>query len=123
MKKTIKLEIPPQLEMLCSLLDTTIERVIQGFINDVSLAQGSNGSDERMMATDYFLRCGYGMHIFDYEQLGQMISGLNDIRYNVSSFGNSQIDAYRRYVKKELKIWHTYWLNEKARKTSQEKGQ
>ncbi len=123
MKKTIKLEIPPQLEMLCSLLDTTAERVIQGFINDVSMSRGSNGSDERMMATGYFLRRGHGMHIFEHEQLEEMLEGLNQIRYCSCSFGNSQIDAYRRYVKKELKSWHTGWLNEKAGKTSQEKGQ
>ena len=56
MKKTMKLDIPEQLELLCSLLETTPESILQGFINDVSQTVNSNGSDERVMATGYLLR-------------------------------------------------------------------
>ena len=116
MKKTITLEIPQQLEMLCNLLETTPERVIQGFIDDVSLSQRSNGSDERMMATDYLLRCGYGMQYFDYEQQQEMLEGLNQIRYDFYLFGNDQKAAYNRHVQKELKIWQSKWVKSKEQK-------
>jgi hypothetical protein len=123
MKKTITLEIPPQLEMLCSFLETTPERVIQGFINDVSLSRGSNGSDERMMATDYFLRCGHGIHLFDYDQQREMLEGLNQIRHDFYLFGNDQRAAYNRHAQKELKLWQSKWKKEKELKQEKEKGQ
>lgn len=58
MKRTITLEIPKQLELICELLETTPEQVLQAFINDVSLEVNSSGSDERRMAVEYFMRCG-----------------------------------------------------------------
>lgn len=67
MKQTIELNIPQQLQMLCELLETTPQKVLQSFIDDVSLEAGSNGSDERRMAVEYFMRVGYGMHRYDFE--------------------------------------------------------
>lgn len=116
MKKTITLEIPPQLEMLCDLLETTPQRVIQGFIDDVTLSQRSNGSDERMMATDYFMRCGYGMHLFEFDQVQEMLEGLNQIRYDFYLFGNDQMAAYKRHAQKELKQWQSKWKKVKEQK-------
>ncbi|SRR6266498_491742 len=116
MKKTITLEIPKQLEMLCNLLETTPERVIQGFVDDVSLSQRSNGSDERMMATDYFMRCGYGMHLFEFDQVQEMLEGLNQIRYDFYSFGNDQMAAYKQHAQKELKQWQSKWKKVKEQK-------
>jgi hypothetical protein len=116
MKKTITLEIPPQLEMLCNLLGTTPQRVIQGFVDDVSLSQRSNGSDERMMATGYFIRCGYGMHIFEFDQVQEMFEKLDQLRYDSYMFYTGQRTAYNRYVQKELKQWQTKWKKVKEQK-------
>ena len=123
MKKTITLDIPPQLEMLCTLLETTPQKVIQGFIHDVSLSLGSNGSDERMMATEYFMRCGYGMHLLDYQEQEQMLEELNQIRYNFYHFGNDEMAAYKLYARKEIKTWHHRWENVKREKTAKGEGQ
>jgi len=60
MKQMIELNVPKQLELLCDLLETTPQQILQGFINDVSLEVNSNGSDERRMAVEYFMRCSYG---------------------------------------------------------------
>jgi hypothetical protein len=113
MKKNITLEIHPQLKMLCSLLDVAPEKVIQGFIDDVSQNLYSNGSDERLMAADYFMRCCYGMEIFDYEDIEEMFAGLDLIRYGPSSTGYGQMDVYKSHVKKKLKKWHAMWKKEK----------
>jgi len=120
MKKTITLEIPTQLEMLCSLLETTPQRIIQGFIDDVSLSQQSSGSDERMMATDYLLRRGYGMQFFDYDLQEEMLEELNQVRCEYYKFGNDQMAEYKKYVQKELNAWHTRWKQVKEQK--QEEG-
>jgi hypothetical protein len=55
MKKTMNLDIPRQLELLCSLLETSPEKLLQGFIHDLCRTQHSNGSDERLLAGEYFL--------------------------------------------------------------------
>lgn len=77
MKQTITLEIPKQLQMLCELLETMPQQVLQIFINDMSLEVGSSGSDERRMAVEYFMRVRYGMHRYEFEEIEQMFDGLN----------------------------------------------
>lgn len=41
----------------------------------------SGGSDERNMATSYFIRCGYGMHRYTNEHVEQKFDGLNWLRW------------------------------------------
>jgi hypothetical protein len=76
-----------------------------------------------MLATDYFLRCGYGMNFFDYDQQVEMLEGLNQIRYNFYYFGNDQMKAYRRHARKQLKAWQTRWQKEKEQKPQEGEGQ
>lgn len=123
MKKTIKLDIPKQLELLCSLLETTPERLLQGFIDDVTRTGQSNGSDERMMAAAYFLRCGYGIHCFDYEQAETILMELDCIRYERYQFGNEKEAEYRKHLQKRLKEWYTRWQKVKKEQSLREDGQ
>lgn len=106
MKTQITLEIPKQLQLLCLLLETTPEQILQGFINDVSLEVGSNGSDERMMAVEYFLRVGYGMHRYDYEDIETMFDGLNWLRFQ--QYGKKG-KAFETLQKQFLKEWFIEW--------------
>ena len=39
---------------------TTPAEVLEGFINDLIGGEASRGSDERLLASDYYDRCGYG---------------------------------------------------------------
>ena len=39
---------------------TTPAEVLEGFINDLVDGSYTRGSDERMLASDYYERCGYG---------------------------------------------------------------
>ena len=39
---------------------TTPEEVLEGFINDLIGGSQTRGSDERMLARQYYDRCGYG---------------------------------------------------------------
>ena len=109
MKKTISLDIPRQLELLCTLMDTTPQELLQSFIHDVSRTPEGNGSDEREMATEYLLRRGYGMHRFDYIQFRTMLLELDAIRYERCQFAMDHEVAYKRHVRKRLKEWYTYW--------------
>ena len=70
---------------------------------------GSNGSDERRMAVDYFLRVGYGAHCYDLDQITQMFEELDHLRLQwTGNDPNSQKD-YRRYKKMFLKKWAEKW--------------
>jgi hypothetical protein len=68
----VKIDVPPEFFALCERNGLKVEQVLRGFIADVCGLQnyivepredgyGSNGSDERMMASDYFQRA-YGMY-------------------------------------------------------------
>jgi len=106
MKQTIELQIPKQLEMLCELLETTPQQVLQGFINDVSLEVGSSGSDERRMAVEYFMRCCYGYHRYEYEQIESMFDGLNWLRWQQYEKKNKAFTNLRYSF---LKQWFKKW--------------
>jgi hypothetical protein len=121
MKTNVTLDIPRQLVLLCSLLEITPERLLQSFIHNLTRTQQSNGSDERMMAAAYFLRCGYGMHCFDYEQTEEMLTELDCIRYERYQFDSEKEAAYRKHLQKRLKEWYTRW--HKVKKVQSLKGE
>ncbi|MCG7877237.1 MAG: hypothetical protein N0C90_13015 [Candidatus Thiodiazotropha endolucinida] len=71
MKNKVTIELPDEFVDLCKDDETSAEDVLRGFIADLCgimnyannpRADGysSNGSDERMMARDYYDRAGYG---------------------------------------------------------------
>ena len=106
MRKKITLSIPSQLSLLCELLETTPEEILQAFINDLSLEVNSSGSDEREMATSYFIRCGYGMHRYEHEQVEQMFDGLNWLRFQQYEKRGA---AYKVLQKRFLEEWFSEW--------------
>jgi len=105
-KQTITLAIPEQLAMLCELLETTPAQVLQSFINDVSLEVNSSGSDEGEQATSYFMRCGHGMHRYDFEQVEQMFEGLNWLRWQQYEKRGA---AFKALQSQFLKEWFAEW--------------
>lgn len=106
MKVNITLEIPRQLELICELLEATPEQVLQSFINDVSLEVNSSGSDERRMAVEYFMRCGYGMHRYRYEEVEMMFDGLNWLRFQQYE---KQGEPFTKVQQEFLNQWHREW--------------
>ena len=109
MKQTIGLQIPKQLELICELLETTPQQVLQSFINDVSLEVNSSGGDERRMAVEYFMRCCYGYHRYDYEQIETMFDGLNWLRCQWPGNDEEKEKEYQQQRKTFLKQWFKEW--------------
>lgn len=109
MKQQITLNVPEQLQMLCELLETTPQQILQGFINDMSLEVGSNGGDERRMAVEYFLRVGYGTHRYEWEQIETMFDGLNWIRWQWPGNDTEKEKQYQRQRRAFLKQWFREW--------------
>jgi hypothetical protein len=106
MKQTIELQIPKQLEMICELLEVTPQAVLQNFIDDVSLEVNSSGSDERRMAVEYFMRVGYGMHRYEFDQVEQMFDGLNWLRWQQYKKKGA---AFKKLQQQFLKEWFKEW--------------
>ncbi len=95
MKKNMKIRINKQLENLCQILGTTPEQVLQDFADNLSLDyRYTSGSDERRMAVEYFMRAGYGMHLFNFEEVENIFDELNTIRYSFYSYGNPKTKEY-----------------------------
>ena len=109
MKQTITVDVPKQLELICQLLETTPQKVLQNFIDDVSLQVGSSGSDERRMAVEYFMRVGYGMHRYEFDQVEQMFDGLNWLRWQRPGNDEEKEKQYRQERRQFLKQWLKEW--------------
>ena len=108
------MNIPPrQLELLCDLLEVTPEEVLQRFINDVSPEVNSSGSDERRMAVEYCLRCCYGYHRYDMDQIEQMFDGLNWLRRQWPGNDPEKEKLYQQQRKAFLKKWCKEWKSKK----------
>jgi hypothetical protein len=117
MKKQLNIRINPQLKMLCELLDTTPQQVLQDFADNLSLDyRHTNGSDERSMAVEYFMRVGYGMYRFSYEEIEHLFDELNTIRYNFYSYGNSREQEYIRERNRQYQKLFRQWAAEKAKR-------
>lgn len=121
MKKSMKIRVNKQLAALCEILDTTPEKVLQDFADNLSLDyRYTNGSDERRMAVEYFMRVGYGMHLFSFDEVESMFDELNAIRYSFYSYGNPRIQEYLKERDKQYKQLFKQLQELKAKK---EQGQ
>jgi hypothetical protein len=109
---TGKIEIPVQLNTILQLTDCSLQQLLQGFINDLSQEiHGTNGSDERRMAVEYFLRVGYGSHVFEPEHLRDFFSELEEIRRQwPGGSGSEKEKEYFRFRRLFLKTWTENWF-------------
>lgn len=104
MKTTIKIEVPKQMEILCQIMETTPQDVIQEFVNNLSHNyKGTSGSDERMMAMEYFIRVGYGMHIFTIEDTQDLFSCFDALRHDYSRYGSELEWLYQKEIQRRCK--------------------
>ncbi len=114
-EESYALQVPEQVHLLCELLDVDLSRVLQVFINDLGHdLYGGNGSNERWMAIDYFMNCGYGLHLFENEELHQMFYELEQLRNrwcNGSQEAEKKDAAYRD---KFLSCWFNTWLKKRS---------
>ncbi len=114
----MKIRINKQLAMLCEILDTTPQQVLQDFADNLSLDyQYTTGSDERRMAVEYFMRCGYGMHLFDFEHVEHMFDELNAIRSSYYHYGSKRDMLYLQDRDERYKTFLERWKILKARKS------
>jgi hypothetical protein len=104
-KENLKIHLPQQFRMLCDLLDTSPEEVVQVFICDLVREVGSSGSDERMFAANYFTRCCFGLPIFCYQEQESMLEMLDVIRLKWYEFGNQHTSEYRKEAKNLYIKW------------------
>lgn len=113
----MKIRINKQLEMLCETLETTPEQVLQDFADNLSLDyRYTSGSDERRMAVEYFMRVGYGMHLFEFDEVETMFDELNTIRYSFYNYGNDKEKEYIKEQNKQYKGLLKQWEALKAKK-------
>lgn len=118
MKKTMKIRINKQLEMICQTLETTPEQVLQTFADNLSLDHRyTSGSDERRMAVEYFMRVGYGTHLFDLDEIERMFDELDTVRYSFYDYGNDRQAEYIKERNKQYNRLLKQWKALKAKKT------
>ncbi len=106
MKKTIKIRIDNPFAYLCDLLDLSPERVLQDFVDSVSLsARHDHGEEARSLAVEYFMSMGYEGAGLDLQELGFIFSDLELIRqYLAGQGGGSGLRQYREWYQTWLRI-------------------
>ena len=109
-EESYALQVPEQVRLLCELLDVDLSRVLQVFINDLGHdLYGANSSNERWMAIDYFTHCGYGLHLFEDDELHQMFYELEQLRNRWCNGSQEAERKYAVYREKYLSCWFNTW--------------
>jgi len=73
----------------------------------------SSGSDERRVAVEYFMRVGYGMHRYEFEEVEQMFDGLNWLRWQWPGNDKEKKNLYQQQRTAFLKKWYKQWKSKK----------
>ncbi len=93
---------------MCFRDGTTPTEVLEGFICDLTEAERTRGSDERMLATQYYERCGYGFFfsgehhtftqwlLYDYrmEDIAEALDDIKDLEKEVQYLTEHPDEAY-----------------------------
>ena len=112
-KTTIQLEIPLEVVMLCDIFDIKPEELLSTFMGDLCSMKGSQGSDERRIAKDWFLRGSIAMpdwlhngniSISNYEIPSDTVEAFS-VMYasNYPAAANTEYDEKRR---QQLADWY-----------------
>jgi hypothetical protein len=104
--QTIKIEIPLEIVMLCDVFDATPEGLLTTFMRDLASMKYNQGSDERSMAKDWFLRGAISSSdwISDYDDARAIVEDFESMySRNYPSIDNTQYDKER---KMQLKNWY-----------------
>ncbi len=122
-KKQMNIRINKQLQMICETLDTTPEQVLQDFADNLSLDyRYTSGSDERRMAVEYFMRCGYGTHLFEIDEIETMFDRLNTIRFAFYNYGNPSVKKYIQERNRQYRELKQEW-NKRKKEKQKKKGE
>lgn len=115
-KTTIQIEIPVEIVMLCDIFDIKPEELLSAYMEDLCSMKSNQGSDERRMAKEYFLRGGIAMPgwldndnvdvgISVYEIQSDLIEQFADMyTENYPAIANTEYDEKR---KKQLEDWYS----------------
>lgn len=109
------LQVPEQVHLLCKLLDLDLCGVLQRFINDLGHdLYGTHGSSERWMAIDYFKQCGYGLHLYEEDDIHKMFYELEQLRNRWKGGSQSAETAYTAYRQRYLICWFRSWADKRS---------
>lgn len=95
MKQNIEINVPPHLTPLLKAAGISLEQAIESYLFDLGqCCHGSNGSDERMMAREYFQRCWYGCD--DEGKVERVFEALTTLRYEWYNYGRSREEEFEQ---------------------------
>jgi hypothetical protein len=55
------------------------------------------------------------MHGFDYDQVEEILTELECIRYERYQFGDEKEAVYRKHMQRRIKEWYTRWQKQKRK--------
>jgi hypothetical protein len=108
------LRIPAQLRLLSRLLNVSIHRMLQEFIDYISMDIYGCKNLERRAAFCYFVQTGYGCQYFTVDYFRQMLHELDEIRhqwpgYEQKLYDAHELDLFEVHRRHYLWDWYRRW--------------
>jgi hypothetical protein len=113
----------------------TVSKLLENFIGDLVDGTYSNGSDERMMAQDWFDRCYFGMfpentllrNLLEYGyDVGDFLTAWDEhenYQKHPEEYAEDKADleeGERLWFEEDLEVMQEYWKPEESREMSEE---
>lgn len=111
-----ELRIPAQLRLLSRLLGVPVHRMLQEFIDHLSMDICGRGDEQRSRVLSYLQSTGYGRQRYSVEELGELVEELNAQRrewpgYEQTYYDGVALDRYQVHRRHWLWSWYSRWRN------------
>lgn len=112
------------MKMLCALLETSPQKLLDDFMWNLSCMISKAGKGERLAAMEYFIACGYGRELYTEEEIRQMFHELDACRslypfMDENAMNSEQMDLHFTWSHMYMQYWFETWYR-KTRKTAEE---
>lgn len=115
--------IPDQFLMLCRLTDTSPQKLLLDFMDNLACAcwkrAGRDIAKEHLI--QYFIAHGYGQHNYTATEIREMFKEMDAMGMLFPAQGKMKmIDLYSKWRKKQHRYWFKHWYRKSGRKSPKE---
>jgi hypothetical protein len=109
-QQEISFIIPIQFLLICRLLKVEPRKVLYQFMCNLAHEAYSNGTEQKIVAKEYFLSCGYGLELYTDGEIEQIFDELDNIAALWSNGGPVKLlNLHRKWRNRYYKYWYKKW--------------
>ena len=110
--RSCQLRIPSQFRLLCALLETPPEHMLEDFMNNAGFTSSGLGNGARLKAQEYLMQCGYGSGLYTAEQLALIFKEMEAQRClwpEQKSMDMERFDMHATWHHMYMEYWFEKW--------------